>query len=90
MLLPFSFSVVERPPVWEGVVRSVYCACLSRSLVKFCVCPSFPFGNEGGMRDVIVLIPDHYLSVYFAINIKNCNIADADLGKRVGKKSLRN
>ena len=29
-----------------------------------CVCPSFPFGIEGGMWDVIVLIPDHCLSIY--------------------------
>ena len=28
--------------------------------------PSFPFGIEGGMWDVIVLIPDHCLSIYFA------------------------
>ena len=34
-------------------------------MVKFCVCPSFPFGTEGGMWDVIILIPDHCLSIYF-------------------------
>ena len=44
---------------------SVNCTCLSLALVKFCVCPSFHFGIEGGLWDVIVLIPDHYLSVYF-------------------------
>ena len=38
---------------------------LSWALVKFCVCPSFSFGIEGGMWDVIVLIPDHCLSIYF-------------------------
>ena len=27
--------------------------------------PFFPFGIEGGMWDVIVLIPDHCLSIYF-------------------------
>ena len=31
------------------------------------MCPSFPFGIEFGMSDVIVLISDHCLSVYFAI-----------------------
>ena len=46
--------------------HSVICACLSWALVKFCVCPSFPFGIEGGMRDVIVLIPDHCLSINFS------------------------
>ena len=29
------------------------------------MCPSFPFGIEGVMWDVIVLIPDHCLSIYF-------------------------
>ena len=31
-----------------------------------CVCASFPFGFEGGMLDLIVLIPDHCLSFYIA------------------------
>ena len=43
----------------------VNCACLSWALVTFCVCPSFPFDIKGGMWDVIVLIPDHCLSIYF-------------------------
>ena len=34
--------------------------------VKFCVCPSFPYGIEGGMWDVVVLISDYCLSIYFA------------------------
>ena len=29
------------------------------------VCVSFPFGFEGWMLDVFVLIPDHCLSIYF-------------------------
>ena len=29
------------------------------------MCPSFPFSIDGGMWDVIVLIPDHCLSIYF-------------------------
>ena len=37
--------------------------CLSRTFIKFYVCHSFPFGIEGGMWDVIVLIPDHCLSI---------------------------
>ena len=40
------------------------CACLSWALVKFCVCPSFPFSIEGRILGVIVLIPDHCLSFY--------------------------
>ena len=65
MLLPFSIRVAERPPVWERAVHSVNCTCLSWALVKFCVCPSFPFGIEGGIWNVMVLIPDHCLSIYF-------------------------
>ena len=42
------------------------CVCLSCTFIKYCVCPSFPSGFEGGMRNVIVLIPDHYVSMYFA------------------------
>ena len=33
-----------------------------------CVRASFPFGFHGGIRDLIVLIPDHCLSIYFLIN----------------------
>ena len=35
-------------PVWGRAVHLVYCECRSRAFVKFCVCPSFPFGIEGG------------------------------------------
>ena len=35
--------------------------------VEFCVCPSFPFGIAGGMWVVIVLIPDHCLSINFGL-----------------------
>ena len=31
-----------------------------------CVCSSFPFGFEGGMLDLIVLVPDHCFSIFFA------------------------
>ena len=29
------------------------------------MCVLLPFGIEGGVLDVIILIPDHYLSIYF-------------------------
>ena len=64
MLLPFSVRVAESPPVWKVAVPSINCTCLSWALVKFCVYP-FPFGIEGGMWDVIVLIPDLCISIFF-------------------------
>ena len=33
------------------------------------VCASFPIGFEGGIWGLIVFVPDHYLSFYFASNI---------------------
>ena len=80
MLLPFLIKVAERPPVWERAVHLVNCTCLSWELVKFCVCPSFPYGIEGGMWDLIVLIPDHCLSdhclsIYFAFLAYHCRAA---------------
>ena len=39
--------------------------CLSWAFVKFCVCSSFPFGIEGRIWDVIVLVSDYCLSIYF-------------------------
>ena len=47
----------------ERAVHSVNCASPWWALVKFCVCPSLPFGIESLIRDVIVLIPDHCLSI---------------------------
>ena len=43
----------------------VYYACLSLTFIKFCVHPFFfPFGFDGGLWDLILLIPDHCLSIY--------------------------
>ena len=40
--------------------------CVSfREHISIFVCPSFPFGFEGGMWDLIVLTPDRCLSIYF-------------------------
>ena len=41
----------------------------SWTFIRFCVCPSFPFGIELGIWDVIILNPDHCLSVYFEISL---------------------
>ena len=39
-----------------------------RERLSICVCPSFPFDFEGGMWDLIAVIPDHCLSIYFSID----------------------
>ena len=44
---------------------SVGLLCVSLVNVHQYLCMSFPFGYEGGMWDLIVLIPDHCLSIYF-------------------------
>ena len=36
------------------------------NVINFCLCP-FSFGFEVGMLDLIVLISDHCLSVYFSL-----------------------
>ena len=64
MLLLYSVRLVECPPVWERAVYSVYCACLSSKFINLCVC-CFPFWFEGGMWDLILLIPYHCLPFYF-------------------------
>ena len=66
MMLLFSYRAAERPPVWG---KSCSFALLCVSIVKVyqcvCVCASFPFGFEGGMCDLIALVPNHCLSYYF-------------------------
>ena len=39
--------------------------CVFRERLPIPVCSSFPFAFVGGMWDLIVLIPDHCLSVFF-------------------------
>ena len=38
-----------------------------------CVCVCFPFGLAGGMWDLIVLVPDHCLSLLFLKEILKTN-----------------
>ena len=39
------------------------------NVLSVCVYASFPFGFEGGMWDLIALIPDNCLSIYFIYEI---------------------
>ena len=62
---------------------------------RLSVCASFPFDFEGGMRDLIVLIPDHCLSTYFSIGTYlDCGIIVSSnltkISSREGSKILRN
>ena len=41
-----------------------------RAHILICVCASFPFGFEGRMWDVIVLIPDHCL--FTLVSVRGC------------------
>ena len=43
-----------------------FIVCVFRERLSVCVCPFVPSGFEGGMLDLIVLIPDHRLSFYFS------------------------
>ena len=58
------WDVIES--VSEGFLTYSYRECLSLEFEKFCVCPSFPFGLEGRMWDLTVLILDHCFSIYFS------------------------
>ena len=40
-----------------------------RGHLSLCGCV-FPFGFEGGMQDLIVVIPDHFLSIYYTPALK--------------------
>ena len=51
----------------ELFIRFTVHVIRERAFVKFCVCPSFPFGFEGRMWDVCVLIPDHSPSLFLYI-----------------------
>ena len=58
-------SVCERAVrVCERAVRSVYRAYLSGMFIRVCVCVSFPFSYEGEMWKLIVLVPNHCLSLF--------------------------
>ena len=61
-----------------GKSRSFGLLCVSFVNVYYilCVC-FFPVGIEGGMWFVIVLIPDHCLSIYFSLH---CDIPLACVG----------
>ena len=44
--------------------KSYSFSLLCVNVYQFFVCHSFPFGFEDGLRDLLVLIPDHCLNFY--------------------------
>ena len=40
-----------------------FTVCVLRGRLSICECASLPFGLGGGMWDLIVLVPDHCLSL---------------------------
>ena len=56
----------------EGLGNVFQKLCVFLEHLSVCVCASFPFSFEGGMWDLIVLIPDYCLSLTFLLrNIEN-------------------
>ena len=75
MLLVFSSRVAECPPVWEKLFIR-FTVRVFRERLSVCVCSSFLFGFKGRMWDLIVLIPDHFLSIYFKGKRANSVVPD--------------
>ena len=58
----------------ERTFHSVYCVCVIRERLSFvCIC-FFPFGFESGVWDLIVLVPDHCLSLYFSYSLSRLSV----------------
>ena len=66
MLLLFSTKVAEQQPVWERLFIRFTVHVFHESL-SVCMSASFPFGFEGGMWDLILLVPDYCLSTNFSL-----------------------
>ena len=43
-----------------------FTVCVYHESLSICMCGSSPYDFEGETRDLIVLVPDHCLSFYFA------------------------
>ena len=62
------------PAFQNGFVLFVF-----RKLPLIYVFSYFPFGFEGRMWDLIVSVPDHCLSFYFAVEYSSCFISVMNL-----------
>lgn len=51
-----------------GDIRNLYGHVGNK--VFFCLCPTFPFGIEVSMWEVMVFIPDHCLTIYFVYCVR--------------------
>ena len=58
MLLLLSNRLAEWPSVWE-IAANLVALCVFCEWLSICVCASFPFGFEVGLRDLNVLPSDH-------------------------------
>ena len=52
------------------LIRFIWSVFLLTFYLFVCVCASFSFGFECAMWDLVVLIPDHCLSIYFVHRIQ--------------------
>lgn len=75
MLLLFSIRVAEWPAISERAIHSVYVLVLRKRL-SICMSASFPFGFEGEMWNLIILVPDHWLFFKFVcifiLRVQSC------------------
>ena len=66
MLQLFSIRVAECAAFLGKSFLSVRRVCFSRTFTNFCVCPSFRLGFKSRVEDLIVLVSDHCLPIYFS------------------------
>ena len=70
MLLLFSIRIALGQDCSSGLL------CMSFVNVYVFVCPSFPFGFEGGMWDLILFVPDHF--TFYLLYVTNCTQVQSD------------
>ena len=59
-----------------------FTASAFRKLLSIYVFSYFPFGFEGGMWDLILSVPDHFLSFYFTDN-SSCFLFHNEMNRKI-------